>query len=59
MPLDFLNDVFLLDLPLEPAKGILERFALLKLHFSQTKYTSQLHQEFPYVAWIFRGSRNL
>jgi hypothetical protein len=30
----------LLDLTLEAAKGVLERFALLKLYFSQTNYTS-------------------
>ena len=45
MPLDFLDDVFLLHLSLETAKGVFERFALLKLNFSQTKYTSQLDQD--------------
>ena len=40
--LDLLNDVFLLYFSLETAKGVLKRFALLKLNFCQTKYTSQL-----------------
>jgi hypothetical protein len=44
VPLDLLDDVLLLDLSLEAAKGVLQRFALLKLYFSQTKYTSQLVQ---------------
>lgn len=29
MPLDFLNDIFLLDLPFEPAQGVFKRFTLL------------------------------
>ena len=45
MPLDLFDDVLLLDLPLEAAKGVLQSFALLKLYFSQTKYTSQLDQD--------------
>ena len=40
--LDLLNNVLLLDFPFETAKGVLQRFALLKLNFCQTKYTSQL-----------------
>ena len=44
MSFDLFYDVLLLDLPLEAAKGILKRFALLKLYFSQPKYTSQLDQ---------------
>jgi hypothetical protein len=52
--LDVLNDVFLLDLPLEAAKGVLQCFALLKLYFSQTKYTSQLDLKFPCVALDLR-----
>jgi hypothetical protein len=44
VPLDLLDDVLLLDLSLEAAKGVFQRFALLKLYFSQTKYTSQLDQ---------------
>jgi len=42
MPFDLFNDVLLLDLSLEPAKGVLQSFALLKLYFRQTKYTSPL-----------------
>jgi hypothetical protein len=38
----FLDDVLLLDFALEAAKGVFERFALLKLNFRQTKYTSLL-----------------
>ena len=45
MPLDLFDDVLLLDLPLEAAKGVLQSFALLKLYFSQTKYTSKLDQD--------------
>jgi hypothetical protein len=44
---DFLNNVLLLDLPLEAAQGVFQRFALLKLYFSQTKYTSQLDRKIP------------
>jgi hypothetical protein len=40
MSFDLFDDVFLLDLPLEPAEGVFQCLALLKLHFSQTKYTS-------------------
>ena len=40
--LDLLNNVLLLDFPFETAKGVLQSFALLKLYFRQTKYTSQL-----------------
>jgi len=46
MSLHFLDNVLLLDLTLEAAKGIFQRFALLKLYFSQTKYTSQLDRYF-------------
>jgi len=42
VPFDLFNDVLLLDFALEAAKGILQRFALLKLNFSQTKNTSPL-----------------
>jgi hypothetical protein len=42
--LHFFDDVLLLDLSLKPAKGVLESFTLLKLYFSQTKYTSKLDQ---------------
>jgi hypothetical protein len=34
MLLDVLDDVFLLDLPLEPAKGALDGLTLLNLDFS-------------------------
>src|SRR5262249_33454536 len=37
--LDILDDVFLLNLPFEPAEGALNRFALLNLDFSHAKYT--------------------
>jgi len=40
VPLNFLDDVFLLHLSFEAAKGVLQCFALLKLNFSQTNYTS-------------------
>jgi hypothetical protein len=39
MLLDILDDVFLLDLPLEPAKGAFNRFALLDFDFSHATYT--------------------
>ena len=45
--LHFFNDVLLLDLTLEAAKGVLEGFTLLKFYFCQTKYTSPLDLEFP------------
>jgi hypothetical protein len=47
VPLDFLNDVFLLHLALETAQRILQRFAVLQLYFSQSKNTSQLHPKIP------------
>jgi hypothetical protein len=40
----FLNDVFLLHLPLEPAKGVLEGFPLLKPHFSHAVNTPSASQ---------------
>jgi hypothetical protein len=39
MLLDVLDDVFLLDLPLEPAEGAFNRFALLYFDFSHATYT--------------------
>jgi hypothetical protein len=39
MFLDVLDDVFLLDLPLETPKGALDRLALLDLYFSHVKIT--------------------
>jgi hypothetical protein len=39
--LDFLDDVLLLHLPLEPAERILEGFAFLYANFCQRDYTSQ------------------
>jgi hypothetical protein len=39
MLLDILDDVFLLNLPLEPAESALDRFALLDLHFSHATNT--------------------
>ena len=35
MLLDILDDIFLLHLPLEPAKRALDGFAILHFHFSQ------------------------
>ena len=58
--LDLLDNVLLLDLTLEAAKGVFERLALLKLYFSQTKYTSQLDQRVPMrVFWISETLRHL
>jgi hypothetical protein len=54
MSLHFLNNVLLLDFALEAAKGIFERLALLKLYFSQTKYTSQLDHKVRCVALDLR-----
>jgi hypothetical protein len=39
MLLDILDDVFLLDLPLEPAESALDRFALLDFDFSHATNT--------------------
>jgi hypothetical protein len=39
--LNFLDDVFLLDLPLEPAQRVFKGFALLNSNFRQKKYTSR------------------
>ena len=50
--LHFLNNVLLLDLTLEAAKGVLQRFALLKLYFRQTKYTSQLDLNSRAFGWM-------
>ena len=36
MTLDFLNDVFRLNLALEPAQGTLQRFAVMQSNFCQT-----------------------
>jgi len=59
VPLDLLNNVLLLDLSLETAKGVLQRFALLKLNFRQTKYTSQLDQNSHARFWISETLRHL
>ena len=45
MTLYFLNNIFLLDLPLEPAKRVFERLAILQPDFSQLKYTSPLGRD--------------
>ena len=37
--LDILDDIFLLHLPLEPAKRAFDGFAILHFHFSQAKNT--------------------
>jgi len=42
--LHFLDDVFLLHLPLEPAKGVLKGFPLLKPHFSHAVNTPSASQ---------------
>ena len=39
MLLDILDDIFLLNLPLEAAKRALDRLAILHFHFSQAEYT--------------------
>jgi len=39
MLLDILNNVFLLNLPLEPTESALNRFALLDFHFSHASNT--------------------
>jgi hypothetical protein len=57
VPFDLLDDVLLLDLSLEAATGVFQRFALLKLNFSQMKYTSQLDQRIPMR--VFRISETL
>jgi hypothetical protein len=59
MPFDLFDDVFLLNLPLEAAKGVFKRFALLKLNFCQTKYTSQLDQNSHARFWISEELRHL
>src|SRR4030095_3934060 len=43
--LDVLDDVFLLDLPLEATEGVFDRFALLDLDLGQNAYT-------PCLSWI-------
>jgi hypothetical protein len=37
MPLDFLDDVFLLHLPLEAPESVLQSFTFLEPHFRQTE----------------------
>jgi hypothetical protein len=39
MLFDIFDDVFLLNLPLEPAKSALDRLALLDFHFSHVTHT--------------------
>lgn len=41
MTLYFLDDVFLLNLPLKPAQSIFERLAFLNANFCQRVYTSK------------------
>ena len=45
--LDFLDNVLLLDLTLEAAKGVFQCFTLLKLYFCQKKCTSLLSTDLP------------
>ncbi len=42
MSLDFLDDVFLLHLPLKAAQGIFEGLSLLQSDFCQLNYTPKL-----------------
>jgi hypothetical protein len=44
MPLDFFNNVLLLDFTFEATQGVFKRFAFLQSDFSQKNYTSQPHQ---------------
>ncbi len=46
MPLDLFDNVLLLHLALEAAKGIFERLTLLEFDFGQLNYTSQLNLNF-------------
>ncbi len=45
MLLDLFNDVLSLDLPLEAAESILNRFALLYSHFSHALHTPNLFKD--------------
>ncbi len=45
--LDLLDNILLLDLSFEAAKGVFERLALLKFYFCQMNYTSKLDRKFP------------
>jgi len=53
MTFHLFDDVFLLNLTLEAAKGVLKSFALLELYFSQTKNTSKLNPDFR-SGWLSR-----
>jgi len=57
MTLDFLDDVFLLHLPLETAKGVFDRLALLQLYFCQTKKHLQPTAESPHPHPRDRGCK--
>ena len=52
MTLHLFDDVFLLNLSLEAAKGVLQSFALLKLDFSQLNTP-------PYLTRLTKPSRQL
>ncbi len=39
MPLDFLNDIFLLNLTLKPSQSAFQRLTILKMDFCQLKFT--------------------
>jgi hypothetical protein len=43
MPLDFADDIFLLDFPLEAAQSTLKRFSIAQSYFSHVKVTSPRH----------------
>jgi hypothetical protein len=47
MLLDILDDVFLLDLPLEPSESALDRFALLDFDFSHATNTPFMGDKLP------------
>jgi len=47
MLLDILDDVFLLDLPLEPAESAFYRFALLDFDFSHATNTPFMGDKMP------------
>jgi hypothetical protein len=46
MPFDFLNDVFLLDLPLEAPEGVFQGFTVLESYFCQNLRHLQTDQKF-------------
>jgi hypothetical protein len=57
--LDFLDDVFLLDLPLEPAQCVFKGFALLNSNFRQKKYTSKHPHMGSFILLQWEGLRGI